>query len=63
MQVLIKYLPSIIAVLVGALSVLLKPIQGWISVHPAVATILAALYAVLAHVLPSPRQQAAAGAK
>lgn len=49
-----KYLPTILAVL-SAVAVAVTPtIQAALSHHPEAATIVAALYAVIAHWLPSP---------
>ena len=51
---MLTYLPSIIGALVAVLSVFATPIQTLVAAHPAVAGVLAGLYAILAHFLPSP---------
>ena len=49
-----KYLPSILSVL-GTVAVALAPqIQGLLAKHPEAATTVAALWAILNHWLPSP---------
>lgn len=49
-----SYLPSIISALLAVLGIFSTDIQGLITAHPAVATGLGALYAILSHLLPSP---------
>jgi phage-related protein len=56
MNFFITYLPSLVAALIGVLSVFNADIQGIITAHPAIASSLAALYAILSHLMPSPVQ-------
>lgn len=51
---LTSYLPSIVSALIAVLSIFSTDVQGLITSHPAIATSLGALYAILAHLLPSP---------
>ncbi len=51
---LTSYLPSIVSALIAVLSIFSTDIQGLIMSHPAIASSLGALYAILAHLLPSP---------
>lgn len=51
-----KWSPSIIAALTAATAVFYAPVQAAISHHPSVAMVLAAAYAVISHLLPSPTQ-------
>jgi len=51
---LTSYLPSIVSALVAVLSIFSADVQGLISSHPAIASSLGALYAILAHLMPSP---------
>jgi len=48
------YLPSILAAVMAVASVFAGPVQALIAAHPAVAGVLAAVYAIMAHFLPSP---------
>ena len=51
-----RYLPTIIAAL-SAVAVAVTPaVQAALAHHPAVSTIVAAVYAIVAHWLPSPAQ-------
>lgn len=54
MSFLTSYLPSIVSALIAVLSIFSADIQGLITAHPAIATSLGALYAILSHLLPSP---------
>lgn len=45
---------SIIALAGSAVSIFTPQIQTGISLHPALATILAAAYAIFAHIMPQP---------
>ena len=54
MSFLTSYLPSIVSALIAVLSIFSSDIQALITAHPAIATSLGALYAILAHLLPSP---------
>jgi len=49
---LTNYGPSILALIMAALSVFQPQVQGFVSAHPAVSTGIGALYAILTHVLP-----------
>lgn len=51
-----KYGASFFAIGGAALTIFQQPIQNSIATHPAISAGLAALYAVLAHFLPSPVQ-------
>ena len=51
-----KYLPSVVAALVALLGVFADPIQRFVSAHPAIATVIAALGAILAHLAPQPQK-------
>ena len=51
-----KYLPSVVAALVALLGVFADPVQGFVSAHPAVSTVLGALMAILAHLAPQPQK-------
>ena len=57
MSFLTSYLPSIVSALIAVLSIFSADIQGLITSHPAIATSLGALYAILSHLLPSPVSQ------
>ena len=54
MSFLTSYLPSIVSALIAVLSIFSTDIQALITSHPAIATSLGALYAILSHLLPSP---------
>jgi hypothetical protein len=54
MNTLKKWWPTLVAVIGAVAPIALPAVQGAISSHPKVATILAAAYAILAHLLPSP---------
>lgn len=49
-----KYLPTIIAAIVGAGVAVAPTMQGEVKTHPSLDAILAAIYAIIAHWLPSP---------
>lgn len=49
---LANYLPSIISALIAVLSIFSSDVQGLIATHPAIATALGALYAILTHIIP-----------
>lgn len=49
-----KYLASIVAAAAALATIFAPAIQGVVAAHPALATVLAALYSILAHFLPSP---------
>jgi hypothetical protein len=51
---LTAYLPSIVSALIAVLSIFSGQVQGLIVTHPAIAAALGSLYAILAHLLPSP---------
>lgn len=52
-----KYLPSIVAALVSLAGLFAPQLQGVISAHPQVSAVIAGLYAILAHFLPSPQSK------
>jgi phage-related protein len=54
MNFVTSYLPSLVSALIAVLSVFSGDIQNIIMSHPAVSASLAALYAILSHLLPSP---------
>lgn len=49
-----QLLPSILAAIIGTASIFSPQLNGVVSNHPAVAGVLAAVYAILSHLLPSP---------
>ena len=49
-----KWFPSLIAFITAGITVLYVPLQSCISAHPAIAAVIGGLYAILAHLLPSP---------
>jgi hypothetical protein len=49
---LANYLPSLVAALIAVLSIFSGQVQSLIVAHPAIGASLAALYAILTHVLP-----------
>ena len=49
-----KFLPSLIALGFGALTVVTPVVQDALSRHPKAAGIIAAAYAIASHFLPSP---------
>lgn len=49
-----KYLPTIIAIVTAAAVAATPAIQTVLAAHPTVSVIVAALYAILTHWLPSP---------
>ena len=51
---MIKYLPSLLAAVIALLGIFADPVQAFVSSHPAVATVVAGLGAIVAHLLPSP---------
>jgi len=57
MNVIKKYWPSILPVLTLIATALTPTIQAAIAAHPTVSAVLAAAYAVLAHLQPSPSQK------
>ena len=48
------WLTSIIALASAAVSIFTPQISHGISTHPTIATIIAAVYAIFAHLMPSP---------
>lgn len=48
-------LPSLIALATAALTIFSPVLQGYVSAHPSVSAVLAAVYAVIAHLMPSPK--------
>lgn len=54
MTTLKKLWPSILPVLTLIFTALVPTIQSAIASHPLVSTVLASVYAVLAHIMPSP---------
>ena len=50
-----KYLPSIVAILVAVATAMADPIQALIAAHPSLAALLAAVGAIVAHLSPSPK--------
>ena len=53
---MLKVLPSVLAIATGFIAVLEPQIQGYISAHPAVASVLGALAVIAAHFAPPPHQ-------
>lgn len=51
-----KYLPSILAAASALLTIFTPQIQALIASHPALSASLAAVYAIISHLLPSPSQ-------
>ena len=51
-----KYLPSILAAASALLTIFTPQLQAIISSHPSIAAALAAAYAIISHLLPSPAQ-------
>ena len=49
-----RYLASIIAAIVGLLGIFADPVQAYIVAHPAIAAIVAAVGAIVTHLMPSP---------
>lgn len=54
MTILKKWWPTILPVLLMIGSALTPVITNFLSAHPEVSTILASIYAILTHLLPSP---------
>ena len=52
-----QWLPSLVAALVGLLGIFAGPVQAFIAAHPTLAAVLAAIGAIVAHLLPSPTAQ------
>ena len=57
MAFILRWLPSILASILGMLGVFSGPVQGYVVAHPAVAAVVAAAGTVIAHILPSPRAE------
>ena len=55
-----KYLPTVIAIVTAAAVAAAPSIQGLLANHPTASTIVAAIYAIVAHFLPSPVAPSAA---
>ena len=51
-----KYLPSVISILVMLASAFALPIQHAVAAHPEAGVIVAGLYAILAHISPQPQR-------
>ena len=51
-----KWLPSIIAALLSIFGVFVAPVQDYVAAHPAIAAVVAGVGAIVAHILPSPRE-------
>jgi hypothetical protein len=49
-----KWLPSILTVLTALATAFSGTLQGYVSHHPAVAIVLAGVWAVVNHLFPSP---------
>jgi hypothetical protein len=54
MSNLVKFLPSILAALVGILSIFEPSLQAIVVAHPAVASVLASVSVIISHLIPSP---------
>ncbi len=54
---MLKYLPSVLPLVVAVAVAFGPQLQALLAGHPAAAAIVGALYAVLAHALPSPVAQ------
>lgn len=50
-----KWLPSLLPVLVLLADQFSAVVQGFLSGHPKVAVLIAAVYAVIMHLIPSPK--------
>jgi len=50
----LQFLPSILGAIMAVLGVFVGNMQDYISAHPAVAAVLAAIYGVISNLLPSP---------
>ena len=53
-----KYLPTILALLVLVAGAVADPVTGFVASHPTLALVITQLIAVLNHWLPSPRKPA-----
>ena len=49
-----KFWPTLAAIGMSAVAIVTPQVQGAISSHPVVSTVLSMAYAILAHFLPSP---------
>lgn len=49
-----KWFPSIFAAAASLFTIFTPIIQGAVASHPAIAVVLASIYAVIAHIMPSP---------
>lgn len=49
-----RLIPSILAAIAGTASIFSPQLNAVVSNHPAAAGVIAALYAILSHFLPSP---------
>lgn len=54
MNKFLKLLPSIVALIGGALSLFDPTIKSWIASDPSAAGVIAAIYGILAHFAPPP---------
>lgn len=59
-SVFVELLPGIVTALLAALSIFQPSIQGAITAHPVAAVLIAALYAIVKWLMPSPANQQSA---
>lgn len=53
---MMKWLPTVISVVVAASAIVSSEVQAWIAAHPEIAAILGGLYAILTNFLPQPHK-------
>lgn len=58
-----KWLPTVIAAATALAAIFAPSVQGTVAAHPELSTILAAIYAIVAHFLPSPTSTSTTAAK
>jgi hypothetical protein len=51
---LVKFLPSLLAALVGIVAIFEPSLQAVVVAHPAIASVLASLSVIISHLIPSP---------
>lgn len=49
-----KYVPTILAVLAAVVGIVAPSVQQLVAAHPTVALVVASLYSILSHFMPSP---------
>lgn len=51
---ILQFLPALLGAIMAILGVFVGNMQEYISAHPAVAAVLAAVYGILSNLMPSP---------